>query len=108
MYIVDIDGVAANIATSGLKGLVEGRLGWVLWMWCMANRLELATKDALTGTTFDVIDEILLQLQYLYKKSPKKFRELEDLAVHLKGAMCFDDAEIKPVRASAWLEKGSA
>ena len=57
---VGTDGAAANIAASGLKGLVEGRLGWVFWMWCMAHRLELAIKDALKGTTFDDINEMLL------------------------------------------------
>ena len=75
-------GVAANIA------------------WCMAHRLELAIKDALKGTTFDEIDEMLLRLYYLYEKSPNKCRELEDIVADLKGAMCFDDARVKPVRAS--------
>ena len=67
---VGTDGAVANIAASGLKGLVEERLGWVFWMWCMAHRLELAIKDALKGTTFDEIDEMLLRLYYLYEKSP--------------------------------------
>ena len=49
---VGTDGAAANIAASGLKGLMEERLGWVFWMWYMAHRLELAIKDALKGTTF--------------------------------------------------------
>ena len=92
--------MAANIAVSGLKRLVEGQLGWVFWMWCLAHRLELAIKDALKGTTFDEINEMLLRLHYLYEKSPKKCRELEDIVADLKGAMCFDDAGVKPVRAS--------
>ena len=66
------DGASANVAASGLKGLVEGRLSWVFWMWCMAHRLELAIKDALKKTAFDLIDELLLRLYYLYEKSPKK------------------------------------
>ena len=97
---VGTDGAAANIAASGLKGLVEGRLGWVFWMWCMAHRLELAIKDALKGTTFDDINEMLLRLFYLYEKSPKKCRELEDIIADLRDCMCFDDAGVKPVRAS--------
>ena len=97
---VGTDGAAANIAASGLKGLVEGRLGWVFWMWCMAHRLELAIKDALKGTTFDDINEMLLRLYYLYEKSPKKCRELEDIIADLRDCMCFDDAGVKPVRAS--------
>ena len=40
-------------------------------MWCLAHRLELAIKDALHGTAFDLVDEMLLRLYYLYEKSPK-------------------------------------
>ena len=49
-------------------------------------RLELAIKDALKST-FDEIDEMLLRLYYLYEKSPKKCRELEDIVADLKGTM---------------------
>ena len=35
----------------------------------MAHRLELSVKDALKGTTFDVIHEFLIRLYYLYEKS---------------------------------------
>lgn len=34
---IGTDGASANIAAAGLKGLVEGRLNWVFWMWCMAH-----------------------------------------------------------------------
>ena len=97
---VGTDGTSANIAAAGLKGLVEGRLSWVFWMWCMAHRLELAVKDALKSTAFDSIDDLLLRLYYLYEKSPKKCRELEDIVTDLKECLSFDDAGIKPVRAS--------
>ena len=73
-----IDGASANIARSGLKGLVEEKLPWVFWMWCLAHTLELAIKDALTATFFSLIDKKLLQLYLLYKKSPKKCRQLGD------------------------------
>ena len=69
-------------------------------MWCLAHRLELSVKDALKGTTFDAIDEFLLRLYYLYEKSPKKYRELEDLITDLRECLSFDDAGIKPVRSS--------
>ena len=68
---VGTDSAASNIAASGLKGLVEGCLGWVFWMWCLTHRLELAVKDALKGTCFELIDEMLLRLYYLCEKSPK-------------------------------------
>ena len=97
---VGTDGASANIAAHGLKGLVERRLPWVFWMWCMAHRLELSVKDALKGTAFDAIDEFLLRLYYLYEKSPKKCRELEDLIADLRECLSFDDAGVKPVRSS--------
>ncbi len=97
---IGTDGVSANIAASGLKGLVEERLSWVFWMWCMAHHLELAIKDALKGTAFDAIDEFLLRLYYLYEKSPKKCRELEEVIADLKECLSFDDAGVKPVRSS--------
>ena len=89
---IGTDGAAANIAAAGLKGLVEGRLSWVFWMWCMAHRLELATKDALKPTAFALVDELLLGLYYLYEKSPKRCRELEDIVTDLKACFSFNDA----------------
>ena len=99
---IGADGASANIAGCGLKGLVEEQLPWVFWMWCMAHRLELAAKDALKGTAFDVIDEFLLtqRLYYLYEKSPKKCRELEEVIKDLRECLSFDDAGVKPVRSS--------
>ena len=66
----------ANIARAGLKGLVEAQLGWIFWMWCLAHRLELAVEDALRGTAFDAVDDMLLKLYYLYEKSPKNVESL--------------------------------
>ena len=36
---VGTDGAAANVASAGLKGLVEEKIPWVFWMWCLAHRL---------------------------------------------------------------------
>ena len=35
------DGASTNIARGDLKGLVESQCEWMLWMWCLAHRLEL-------------------------------------------------------------------
>ena len=43
---------------------------------------------------------MLLRLYYLYEKSPKRCRELEDIINELKDCMCFDDAGVRPIRAS--------
>ena len=54
------------------------------WSWCLAHRLELAVKDALKGTSFDLINDMLLRLHYIYEKSPKKCRELEEVIKDLQ------------------------
>ena len=102
---VGTDGAASNIAAAGLNGLVERRMDWVFWMWCIAHRLELAVKDALKGTRFELIDEMILRLYYLYEKSPKVCKELEEIIFDLKEYLCFDDAGVKPVRScgSRWV-----
>ena len=97
---IGTDGASANIAACGLKGLVEKEIPWIHWCWCLAHRTELAIKDALKGTSFDLIDEMLLRLYYLYEKSPKKCRELEDIISDLKQYISFDGAGMKPLRAS--------
>ena len=59
---IGTDGASNNIAAQGLKGLVEEKLDWIYWMWCVAHCLELSTKDALKGTYFDSIDDMLIKL----------------------------------------------
>ena len=59
------DDASANVATAGLKGLVEKEISWIFWMWCLAHRLELALKDALKHTAFDLIDNMLIRLIYM-------------------------------------------
>ena len=96
------DGAAVNVAGNGLKGLVKKELEWIFWMWCLAHRLELAIKDALRSTSFDLVDEMLLRLYYIYEKSPKKCSELESIITDLTGAFGLnkDGAGIRPIRAS--------
>ena len=94
---VGTDGASANVARKGLKGLIGKRLPWVYWSWCLAHRLELAVKDALKSTQFDAIDECLLRLYYLYEKSAKRCRELDDIIIDLKECYSFDDGGTSPV-----------
>ena len=81
------------------KGLVERELEWIFCMWCLAHRHELAIKDALRGTSFDLLDEILLCLYNLYVKSPKKCTELESIVTDLKGAFKLNEGGVRPIRA---------
>ena len=68
------------------------------------SQTRISLKDALKSTYFDVIDDLLLKLYYLYEKSPKKCRQLEDVVASLKD--CLDPSELPqkggshPLRAS--------
>ena len=57
-------GAAAYVAAARLKCLVEKEVPWLYWSWCSAHHVELAVKDALKGTCFNLIDEMLLCLYY--------------------------------------------
>ena len=74
-----------------LYGKVESKLEWIVWMWCLAHRLKLGTKDALKGTYFDDIDDMHLCLYYIYERSPKKYWELNDVVIDLQQFLTFSD-----------------
>lgn len=65
---VATDGASSNIAANGLRGLVTEHLPWVVWMWCLAHRAELAINNALSGTFFALIDDMLLRLSQISQK----------------------------------------
>ena len=78
---------------------MKSTLPWVIYIWCVTHRLELSLKDAIKGTVFDVIDEVLLCLCYLYENSPKKLRQLLDLH-HIYGeSFEFEEGGVRPKRA---------
>ena len=60
---------------------MEREIHWVYWYWswCLAHRLELAIKDALKGTLFDSVDEMLLRLYYIYEKVPRSAENWKEL-----------------------------
>ena len=78
------DGASVNMAAGGLRGYLQHCVPWVVVFWCLAHWLELALKDALSSTLFSSIDNMLMRLYYLYEKSPKKCRELEDVVAELR------------------------
>lgn len=66
----------------------------------------ISIKDALSGTAFDLIDEMLLRLYFIYEKSPKKCCELSEIVADLKEFLSFDsDAGVRPLRScgSRWV-----
>lgn len=66
----------------------------------MAHRLELALKDALSSTYFKEVDEALLRMYYMYEKSPKKMRGLDEIYKAYKETFDFAEGSLKPKRAS--------
>ena len=97
------DGCSANMGERGLRGLLQQRLPWVEVFWCLAHGLELSLKDALKNTFFSSVDELLLQVYYVYEKSPKKCRELQEVVDELR--VCLEPSELplqggnRPLRA---------
>ena len=73
---------------------------WLVFIWCITHRLELAIENALQGMIFNTIDEIILRLFYLYQKAPKKLCQLCELHEMYKGAMDFLSDSCKPKKVS--------
>ncbi|WAR30073.1 hypothetical protein MAR_003641 [Mya arenaria] len=63
-----------------LKRREEGNAEWILPVWCMAHRLELAVKDCFKSTYMDNVIELLESIYYFYKGSAKRFKEAKDIA----------------------------
>ena len=59
--------------------------------------LELASKNGFISSLFKGIKEMLLRLYYLYKKSPKKVRELKSIVKDLKEVFDFRENGYLPV-----------
>ena len=104
------DGCNANMGERGLRGLLQQRLPWVIGFWCLTHRLELSLKDAPKNTIFSAVGELLLQVYYVYEKSPKKCTELQEVVDKLRA--CLEPSELplqggnRPLRACGCFRKG--
>ena len=95
------DGCSTNRGkNNGVQAILKNEFPWFLFAWCVAHRLELALKDALNNTYFKEVDEVLLRLNYLYEKGPKKLRGLRELHLAYKESLEFAEGSLKPKRAS--------
>jgi hypothetical protein len=101
MVYLCTDGAAVNLgASNGLVALLKrDNVEWLKAIHCFNHRLELGVKDALTKTFLNNIIEMLQDLYYVYEKSPKRLRNLRELAEVL------DDEVHKPERShgTRWL-----
>ena len=76
-----VDGAAVNLSVRhGLSALLKEDMPWLVAVHCMNHQLELAAKDACSTSFLDEISTVLLNLHYMYEKSPKRLRELQMLA----------------------------
>ena len=97
---VGTDGARVNIgAHNGLRGQMQRALPWLFWSWCYAHRLELAYKAAFSSSLFESLQEMLLRLYYLYEKSPKKSRELENISTDLQQVFDLSKGGNRPIRS---------
>ena len=98
------DGASVNRGDKeGVKAIMRRENPWLNFGWCVSHRLELALKDALKGTSFDAVDNLILRLHYLYKKSPKKLRQLQELVDAYEEGDEFEYGGFRPKKASGLL-----
>ena len=81
---------------NSVKTVLRELSPWLVFIWCIAHRLELSLSDALKDTEFKEVDTMLLQLYLLYRKAPKKFRQLKELHDIYKETLEFEGGGIKP------------
>jgi len=86
------DGTCTIKGSGGLKGHFERDMPWILANWCLVHKLELSIRDSLKTTFFETLDELQLQIFYVYYKSPKKCNELKEIVEELQ--QCFEDYDM--------------
>lgn len=100
------DGASVNRGCKeSIKTALQGKSPWLLFLWCIAHRLELSLEDALKSTSFAIVDEMLRQLFYLYRKAPKKYRQLKELHDEYEKIYEFETQSVKPKKSngSRWV-----
>ena len=95
------DGASVNRGCNdSIKTRLREKSPWMVFIWCVTHRLELALSDALKTTEFQEVDDMLLKMYLLYKKAPKKIRQLEELHNLYQETMEFDEGGVKPKKSS--------
>ena len=95
------DGATVNSGTKA--GLAvkfrEAGASWLVFVWCMSHRIELALKDSLDDP-MQPIKKSLTALFCCYEKSSKRLRELRKLHKVLSELNEFEDGRVKPSKCS--------
>ncbi|XP_069122177.1 zinc finger protein 862-like [Argopecten irradians] len=90
---------AASVMMGSKKGVVkllkdQYNAPWILGVWCLAHRLELAIKDIFKGTYMDSVIDTLVSVYYFYKGSAKRNKEASTIADIM------DEQFLKPDKAN--------
>ena len=95
------DGATVNSGTkAGLAvNFREAGALWLVFVWCMSHRIELALKDSLDDA-IQPTKKSLTALFYCYEKSSKKLRELRKLHKVLSELYEFEDGRVNPSKCS--------
>ena len=89
---IGCDGTNVNLGTNGFRGYIEESVACAVSFWCLVHHLELSLKDALKGINlYNTIDDMLMRAYYLYKKSPKKCHELDEVVASLQECLEKDE-----------------
>ena len=61
--------IKAKMTASKTK--LREQFPWLVFIWCITHQLELALSDTLSTAEFADVNEMVLRIYYLSKKSPK-------------------------------------
>ena len=87
----------------GVKAILQCTNPWLTFGWCLSHQLELALKDGLgKNQLFQNVEEMILRLYYIYKKPPKKLRQLKNLYDMFKENGEFTRNGYRPKKASGF------
>ena len=78
---LNVDGASVNMGIHCGQGtLIKQEAPWLCLVHCFNHRVKLAIKDSFANSSFTSVDDLLMELYYLYEKSPKHLRKLKTLA----------------------------
>ena len=78
---LNVDGASVNMGIHCGQGtLIKQEAPWPSLVYCFNHRVKLAIKDSFANSSFTSVDDLLMELYYLYEKSPKHLRKLKTLA----------------------------
>ncbi|XP_065654876.1 zinc finger protein 862-like [Hydra vulgaris] len=95
-----IENFKTKLVGFGADGAAK-EIPWITFGRCVSRRLELALKDKFAEIkAFNDVNNIILKMYNIYKKSTKKLRQLGKLAAILEEGNSFDIAGSRPNKAS--------